>query len=124
MRTILNRPIIIRQVELGGPFGLVRGDMMLDTGADLTVISLDMARILGFDPPFKQHRDLIAAGGVIAVPIIRLDSISVGDARATDVPACIHDLPAEAALEGLLGLSFLRHFRTVIDYRSGVLEIT
>ena len=27
-------------------------------------------------------------------------------------------------IEGLLGLSFLQHFRTLIDYTTGVLEIT
>jgi len=27
-------------------------------------------------------------------------------------------------IEGLLGLSFLRYFRTLIDYPTGILEIT
>lgn len=29
-----------------------------------------------------------------------------------------------AGIRGLLGLSFLRHFRTAIDYRQGYLEIS
>ena len=33
-------------------------------------------------------------------------------------------LPEIAGIEGLLGLSFLRHFRTLIDYSTGILEIT
>lgn len=40
------------------------------------------------------------------------------------VEVICHDIPELAEIEGLVGLSFLKHFRVVMDFKGGVLEIT
>ena len=42
-------------------------------------------------------------------------------AEAVDI--ICHDIPEIAGIKGLLGLSFLQRFSTLIDYTKGVLEI-
>ena len=43
--------------------------------------------------------------------------------EAENIDVTCQDIPELAGVEGLLGLSFLRNFRTVIDYKSSFLEI-
>jgi predicted aspartyl protease len=67
---------------------------------------------------------IITANRVIEAPLITVASIQMADIRAEAVDAICHDIPEITGIEGLLGLSFLKHFRTSIDYTMGVLEIT
>ncbi len=53
-----------------------------------------------------------------------MERIQVAELRAEGVDVVCHDIPELAGIEGLLGLSFLQHFRTVIDYTAGILEIS
>lgn len=73
-------------------------------------------------PPDRQ--EIITANGIIEVPKLQVESITVGDAEAREVDVICHDIPELAGIRGLLGLSFLKHFRTVIDYRQGYFEIS
>lgn len=50
--------------------------------------------------------------------------IAVSDVEAKEVEVICHDIPELAGIRGLLRLSFLKYFRTVIDYRQGYLEIS
>jgi hypothetical protein len=34
-----------------------------------------------------------------------------------------HDIPELAEIEGLIGLSFLKHFQLLLDFKTGILEI-
>lgn len=48
----------------------------------------------------------------------------MGDTKAEGVEVICHDISELAGIRGLLGLSFLKHFRTIIDYREGYLELS
>ena len=43
--------------------------------------------------------------------------------RVTNVLALCHDLPQRSLVDGLLGLSFLKHCRMSIDFKRGILSI-
>ncbi len=99
--------------------------MILDTGAALTSISWTDLKIIGYDPAVVPDRqEMLTANGVIEVPKLRLQEISMGSISAGDVEVICHDIPELTGLRGLLGLSFLKHFRTVIDYKKGFLDIS
>jgi clan AA aspartic protease (TIGR02281 family) len=92
--------------------------LMLDTGADFTVITKQMAeelRIRTLDRlPTKQFG---TAGGMVNFPIATLQSLRVGTAEARDVAVAI-DTDGHMPV-GLLGMSFLRHFKMTIDHQRG-----
>ena len=125
MRLPISIPLILRNVKISGPRGSVMVDMIVDSGAACTAMCWADAKLLGYDPAVAQQREeIITANGVIEVPRLTVKSIKVGDITATDVAVIVHDIPELAGVRGLLGLTFLQSFRTVIDYREGYLEIS
>ncbi|MFH1029405.1 MAG: retropepsin-like aspartic protease [Pseudomonadota bacterium] len=125
MQMPLDIPIVVRRVEFHGPTGIREIDMILDTGAAYTVVAWDVAKDIGYDPAVSPQRmPIVTANGVIEAPMITVDAVQVAELRVQNVEVICHDIPEIAGIEGLLGLSFLRHFRTVVDYIEGNLEIT
>ena len=125
MKVRLETPIVIRRVKINGPSGMREIDMVLDTGAVYTIIAWDVAKDIGYDPAVSEHRmPMVTANGIIEAPLITVRSIQIADLRAEGVDVICHDIPEITGIEGLLGLSFLKKFRTLVDYTTGVLEIT
>ena len=124
MQTPLGIPIILRRVGLHGPKGIREIDMILDTGAVYTVIAWDVARDIGYDPAVAERRiSIVTANGVVGVPLLRVERMEVAELGINAVDVVCHDIPEIAGIEGLLGLSFLQHFRMLIDYPGSVLSI-
>ena len=124
MRTRLDIPIILRRVRIHGPVSRREIDMILDTGAVYTVIAWDVAKDIGYDPAISERRmPIVTANGVVEAPLITVESIELAELRVEGVDVVCHDIPEIAEIEGLLGLSFLKHFRTLVDYPAGILEI-
>ena len=124
MRLPATIPLVLRNVGIAGPRGMVKVDMILDTGAVFTALSWADLKVLGYDPAVVPTRqEIITANGIIEVPKLKIMSIVVGNIEAKDVDVICHDIPELAGIRGLLGLSFLKHFRTVIDYREGYFEL-
>jgi len=97
-------------------------NFVVDTGASYTMISQATAKELNIDVsktlptiPFQT------ANGIINAPVVTLDSIEVGGFQVKDLTAAIHDVFADPAISGLLGLNFLSRFRMDIDTQNGVL---
>ena len=125
MKTQLDVPIVLRRVWLCGPAGIREIDVILDTGAAYTVVAWDVAKDIGYDPAVsKQRMSIVTANGVIEAPLVTVEGIELADLCAKAIDIICHDIPEIAGIEGLLGLSFLRYFRTLIDYPTGILEIT
>ena len=98
--------------------------MLLDTGATYTAIPMRVARGLGVSvDPEQTTRILIAKGSFEIVSLVRLDRVQVLGLGSEDVEAVIINLPAKTGLDGLLGGSYLRDYRVLIDYPHGILEI-
>jgi predicted aspartyl protease len=67
---------------------------------------------------------IITANGVIEVPKLTVQRIVFRELAVEQVEVICHDIPELAEIEGLIGLSFLKHFRVVVDFKGGILEIT
>lgn len=125
MRLPIGIPIVVRNVKITGTKGSVWVDLIFDSWAAFTALSWSVLKVIGYDPAIIPGRqEIITANGVIGVPKLRVKSITVGDVEAQDVEVICHDIPELAGIRGLLGLSFLKHFRTVMDFREGYLEIS
>ena len=92
--------------------------MLLDTGADFTVLTKQVARDLrltSLDHLPKQ--EFKTAGGAVRFPIATLQSLRVGTAEARDIDVAI-DIDGHMPM-GLLGMTFLRHFKVTVDQQRG-----
>ena len=94
----------------------VTANMALDTGAPGLVISTQLAEKLGL---FEKDAGLLLtqAGGIGgSTPAMRtvIDTIQVGDAKDTFIPATI-TAKLTAAFEGLVGMDFMSNFSVTID---------
>jgi predicted aspartyl protease len=98
-----------------GPF-----DFVIDTGADRTVISKELAERLGLvqDGTAKLH----AMGGSSQVDIVKIDRVQVSTNVATNVRAAA--LPARyVGADGLLGIDSLKGQRIEMDFVAQTMKI-
>lgn len=93
------------------------GRLLLDTGASLTVISRRLAREVDLSlDPGAARVTLQTANGPIQALLATLDAVRVGAAEVNHVLVAVHDVPGLGSeIDGLLGMTFLRHFRLTID---------
>jgi clan AA aspartic protease (TIGR02281 family) len=91
--------------------------LIVDTGASMTVLSSKVAIDLGIlGTTDNELLTVNTAGGSVQVNMNYLSSLTVGTAQATNVAVAIHDLPdMPEYIEGLLGMSFLKHFLVTLD---------
>jgi len=100
--------------------------VVLDTGATTTILSADILASLGYDPgdPGLPRIRMITGSGIEYAPCINVKSLIVGGEEISHVDVLCHDLPAEAGIDGLLGLNFLRNFDFAVEYSSGKLRFS
>jgi len=80
-------------------------NLLLDTGASMTMISRRIATSLALYP---TRSGLISGiGGRVVAQIVRLDSIKVGDTEVNGMSISIHDISVNPQFDGLLGMDFL-----------------
>jgi len=91
--------------------------LIVDTGASHTILSRRIALDLGLYADTQATPvTMQTVGGPVRGEVVPIESIQVAEAEVRGTAAAIYDLPdAPAGVEGLLGLSFLGHFRVTID---------
>lgn len=115
-------------VRVKGENGVREYQAVLDTGSEYSIIPLQDARELGYeaycDPedPGGGTR-AITKTDMVELDEIELEEVQVGDLVAKNVKALAHHLPRLGGVEATLGLSFLKNFKTTIDYKAGYLTI-
>jgi clan AA aspartic protease (TIGR02281 family) len=99
--------------------------LIVDTGADITVLSRAVAMDIGLLPSLVIATvTLNTAGGSVRADVFRVGTVSLGTAEARNVTAAVHDLPdAPAGVDGLLGLTFLDQFLVTLDAKKGELHL-
>jgi clan AA aspartic protease (TIGR02281 family) len=90
--------------------------LVLDTGADLTLLTMQVAKALRLHGLERLPKlPFSTPGGAVNFPVTTLMSLRVGTAEVRHVDAAI-DVEGHLPM-GLLGMSFLRHFRVTVDHR-------
>jgi predicted aspartyl protease len=110
------------EVNGEGPFPFI-----LDTGATLTC--LDEALVMALD--LRDAPGTVGVGGGLQgfgrMRVVSIDSVAVGEARATDLLGCAVDLSSmqQAGLDvrGLLGLNFLKAYRVTLDFTARTVRL-
>jgi len=98
--------------------------LLIDTGASLTMLTADTLKRRGIGAHATGKTGTFdTANGRVRAPIYRLDSLSVGDWRVSDLEVGVLDL-SDARIDGLLGMNFLRHFQFFIDQDAAILRLS
>jgi len=98
-------------------------------GLNDCLIPLQDARSLGynayFEPMTREGRGTtgISKTDIFETDEVVLEEVSVGNLVAKDVKAMAYELPKWSGIEGVMGLSFLQHFNTQINFKEGYLDI-
>jgi clan AA aspartic protease (TIGR02281 family) len=92
--------------------------LIVDTGAQQTVISRDVSDTLGLDiaRPLRFDRIVTAERQIPPTPVVRIDSVQVAGMIVRNLEASVIDLPSTLKADGLLGLNFLRRFRVTFEF--------
>lgn len=105
---------------------------LLDTGANITVITPTVADRLGVQRPASgpKTRARMVSGQDVEVSLIRVKSFGVGLARIENFAIAVYDLPPLALgapvpiiVDGLLGNDFVGLFTMTVDPRAGTLTL-
>jgi len=111
--------------------GLVNGRfeaaLLLDTGATNTIFSPRALGAIGVPIPSDAPRTsfIVAGGQRREAPVVRIDSLELGDARVSPLDVLAFDVTPESSdVDGVVGLDFLSRFTVTIDQASGNVLIT
>jgi len=99
--------------------------VVLDTGASLTIVATDIIAQLGYDPanPSLERQRIVTGSGIEYAPRTTVRSATAIGQKVTNLDILCHDLPPESGVDGLLGLSFLKHFKLTIRFRKGIIDL-
>jgi predicted aspartyl protease len=96
--------------------------LLVDTGASYTVLPSQVLRKMGCDLEAMNRIVIVAAGGLMQVPVVRIPWFSCLGQRVEDFPVVALDLPSNAFTSGLLGMDFMQRLGIVIDTAKGELR--
>lgn len=106
------RPIYVEV----GVNGRTRARLVLDTGADSTVIAPSVLRAAGLS--FTGHSTIRGVTGQATVEVYEVASLEVGNSRVGPLKVLAHGA-ADPTADGLLGRDFLDRFTVTIDNAAG-----
>ncbi|MEW6171323.1 MAG: retropepsin-like aspartic protease [Candidatus Omnitrophota bacterium] len=99
--------------------------LILDTGASLVVLRKDLAKELGIDTSNlnSDMKIILADGREAKAKHIVLRSVRAGESQAENIDAAIliDDTKNSLLGDGVLGMSFLKHFNFKIDQKENKL---
>ena len=113
------------EAEISGPSGKVAATLVLDTGATTTTLNVRLLRSIGHEP--GESTDLVTmttGSGSATAPRLTVNRLTTLGRHAIGLRVLAHDLPTQAAVDGLLGLDFFRHHTLTIDFQAGQIEIS
>jgi predicted aspartyl protease len=93
--------------------------LLLDTGAGQTFVTPDTAQRLGLIPATDTptRTTAVVGGRQVQVPMVRLATLAIGNARRDNLPVgVLESFPHAPLFDGILGGSFLEHFTLTLDY--------
>lgn len=117
--------LIFVEAEVAGPSGTAGATLVLDTGATGTSLNANLLRSIGYDPDSATEFARMTTGtGISKVPRMVVTRLGALGTHAIGLRVLVHTLPAEAAVDGLLGLDFFQGRSLTIDFRTGTINLS
>ncbi len=125
-----NNPLTIPLIPYGNGFAvnaIVDGRysirLLIDTGATMTVIRPSLTELINTPTP-QRSTVFQTANGSVRASIIKLDSLSLGDAEVKNLEVAVMPLPELGKFDGLLGMNYLRHYRFTLSQKERLLRLS
>ena len=127
IQTINNRflvPVVLNENQ--------KATFLLDTGANITVVTPDLARRAGVElaTGASKSKARIASGQEVEVSLVRMKSIRVGLARIDNFTVAVYAIGVldgsakpPIVVDGFLGSDFIGRFTMTVDPRAGKLTL-
>jgi clan AA aspartic protease (TIGR02281 family) len=106
--------------------GFLTANVLVDTGAGITIISRELAGELGLDKTTADSITLKTMAMDIEAQMAKLDSIQVGELTRHRFPVAITDLSLgeRTQFAGILGMDFLNNYKIHIDNDTQRIRLT
>ena len=99
--------------------------LLIDTGASLTIFTPDVLEQRGIRYQDTGRTGVFnTANGSVEAPIVKLDSLTVGEWQVDQLEIGVLDLGSRVGVDGLLGMNFLNHFQFFIDQNESLLRLS
>jgi len=116
-------PIIV-PAKITGPDGDSVAHLALDTAATTTLIDKEILKLAGYDPnDLTQQVKMIGVDSEETVNVVTIEKLEALGVASELLSVVCHSLPAQAGVDGVLGLNFFRGRRLMIDFRLGIVSI-
>jgi len=117
--------LVLIEAEVSGPTGKAGATLVLDTGATTTALNANVLRAVGYDPnAANEFVNLTTGNATLRVPRLTINRLGALGRHAIGLKVLAHDLPAQAAVDGLLGLDFFRGLTLTLDFNAGRITLT
>jgi predicted aspartyl protease len=98
--------------------------LLVDTGSNYTVVPVEMLEAIGCSPAAsEEHVRIMPANGVVILPRVKVDALTVFEHRINGAELIAHDLPFSGPIDGLLGMDLLVTLGARIDIPAAEIEI-
>jgi predicted aspartyl protease len=101
-----------------GPFRF-----LVDTGADGSMISQPLVRMLGLTSNHTSDERVQGTTGIERLPCVRIDEMRIGSIVKHNVRMPVSPSPVLTGLGGILGMAGFGPVRVVVDFHSNRVEI-
>lgn len=103
--------------------GRTEARFIIDTGAEITTLSRDVATRAGLTRTNRITQVGMADGTRMEAPVMQIDSLQLGALERKNAEAVVLAQPPDAGVDGLLGMNVLHAFLIQFDPRTGRLEL-
>ena len=114
---------LVADAVFNGPKDFHVCRMVVDTGANMTMIPPQTALAIGCDPAKAKRRvAIVTASGLEYLPVVIIPVVEALGCRVRNLKVICHDLPQQSRVDGLLGLDFLNRFVPFQEFRRAILK--
>jgi clan AA aspartic protease (TIGR02281 family) len=114
---------VLAPVSIDGSQPLV---FVLDTGAAKTSVTPSLAERLGLEEVLGERAPTLGIHGKTETPVVRIQSIAVGEVQIDNVQAIVLDLDhitrGDWHADGILGMDFLTRFDVRLDFGASLVS--
>jgi predicted aspartyl protease len=116
--------LLVCNAVVAGPKGIRDVSLLVDTGSNYTVVPNELLEAIGCSPAAsRDHVRIMTANGVVILPRVKADTLTVFERRLDGAELIAHDLPFSGPIDGLLGMDMLGALGARIDIPAAQIEL-